>query len=83
MMVLHVFEEENPMDRADHLEFWFGYPEFGPNYDALNPYQICYCGADLLIIQKDENGKSEVGVVWHKMHFDDIFFDEKGPDYDE
>jgi hypothetical protein len=81
-MILHVFEETEKLDQDDHLEFWFGYPEFGPNYDEDDDFQMCFCGASLFPIARDEDGNITVATIWHKMVFDEIFFLEKDP-FDE
>jgi hypothetical protein len=74
MMVLHVFEESHRDDRDDHLEFWFGYPEFGPEYDEESDTQLCYCGADLVVMERNEFGEITVAAMWHRMRFDPKFF---------
>ncbi len=74
MMVLHVFEEDDEESREDHLEFWFGYPEFGPAYDEDSDTQMCYCGAELVVLQRDRDGVIVVSSMWHRLRFDPRFF---------
>lgn len=77
MMVLHVFEEKDETNREDHLEFWFGYPEFGPDYDEESDTQFCYCGANMVVMERGKHGDITVAAMWHTMKFDPNFFTEK------
>jgi hypothetical protein len=81
-MILHVFEENDPEEQANHLEFWFGYPEFGPHYNVEKMRQVCYCGASLVTMERDNQGNMLTAAIWHEMEFDIMFFTEKEP-YDE
>jgi hypothetical protein len=76
-MILHVFEEDDQFEQDDHLEFWFGYPEFGPNYDEEDEWQMCFCGASMFPIERDADDNITVATIWHKMKFDTIFFLER------
>lgn len=75
MMILHVFEEEHPADQDDHLEYWFGYPEFGPDYNEDDHLQMCFCGASLVPFLSNKDGDIEVATIWHKLRIDSIDVD--------
>jgi hypothetical protein len=72
MHLLHVFEEPDDQGRADHLDFWLGYPELGPHYDEDDIDQVCYCGGRLVMLKElaDDAMGREVGAVWHRMRYD-------------
>ena len=77
MMVLHVFEEKDQLNQDEHLEFWFGYPELGPAYDEESDTQMCYCGAEMIVMERSRDNEITVAAMWHTMRFDPKFFSEK------
>jgi hypothetical protein len=70
VQVVHVFLETDQDDRQAHMEFWFGYPTDVSGWDRDDRAIVCYCGARLFPLSR-ENGKVVVAGVWHREHWYD------------
>lgn len=72
MQVLHVFEEDEPSWQAEHLEFWFGYPDPADRASQVDASVLCYCGGKLVPLKRNVKDASDVivGAIWHLDKFD-------------
>lgn len=70
MQVIHVFQEDDPGWQAEHLQYWFGYPD--PASPArLDARVLCYCGGRLVPLKRNVKDASDVlvGAIWHTSEF--------------
>ena len=70
MILLHVFQEDSAEDQADHLEYWFGFPELHTDY-FRDLTVMCHCGGRMAVLKRDPRDASNVtlGAVWHELHY--------------
>ena len=67
MDIMHAFEEERMSARRAHLKCFFGVvPGDDDQYDPESgSYVVCYCGARLVPLARDEDDKIISAAVWH------------------
>jgi hypothetical protein len=67
MDVMHAFQEERMSSRKAHLKYFFGViPGDDDQYEPENgSYVVCYCGARLVPLSRDENDEIVSAAVWH------------------
>lgn len=65
---MHVFEEQKNKLKQAHVKYWFGYPdeEFAADDGS---FTACYCGGRIVPMQKDKEGNTTVGAIWHLRRF--------------
>lgn len=71
MQVLHVFQEDDPGWQAEHMEYWFGYPDLADRASPLDASVLCYCGGRLVPLKRNVKDASAimVGAIWHLSEF--------------
>jgi hypothetical protein len=76
MQVIHVFQEDDPGWQAEHLEYWFGFPDPASQVARDDSRVLCYCGASLVPLRRNVKDSSDilVGAIWHRMSFDPVMW---------
>lgn len=85
MLVIHVFQEPTSRGQAQHMEYWFGFPDARGDFFSGDDTVICYCGAKLVPLKRNVKDASDflVAGVWHNEEFHEDYLltlDDEGYD---